>query len=1067
MLATILSRPKTVLTLMAVVLAAGVYAYVAVPKEANPDIDVPVFYVSVIQSGISPEDAERLLIRPMETRLRGLDGLKEITAVASENHAGVILEFNIDFDKDAALADVRAKVDEAQAELPDDAEEPRILETNFSLVPTIIVTLSGDVPERTLYSSARRLKDRIEAIPTVLRAELSGHREELLEVVIDLVKLESYGITQDELLAAVQRNNRLVPAGALDTGRGRFNVKVPGLFETAGDVYSLPVKVNDDAVVTLADVAVIGRTFKDATSYSRFNGKPTIAIKVVKRLGTNIIDNNNEVRKVVAAFSADWPDTIRIGYTLDQSRFIFEVLDSLQSAIMTAIALVMIVVVAVLGMRSALLVGIAIPTSFMIGFALVDLIGMTVNMMVMFGLVLTVGMLVDGAIVIVEYADRKMAEGMGRREAYALAAHRMLWPVTSSTATTLAAFLPMLLWPGIPGEFMSYLPIMVIIVLTAALVTAMVFLPTLGGIIGGTAASEGDKAVARHVSGAGELDHDEVRGLTGIYVRTLASLVRRPATVITAAVAFAVAVFYAYGQFNNGIQFFVDEEPEQAIVLVSARGNLSAMETRDLVVEVEREVLEVNGIRNVFTTAGSGGTGGGPQIGEVQDKPVDEVGELMIELEDFGERRRATEIFAEIRERAAGLAGIKVEVRKVEGGPQTGKNVRLEITADDLAAAQEAAKTVRHHFDTGIDGLIDIEDTTPLPGIEWHLKVDREEAGRFGTDIASIGAMIQLITNGVLIGTYRPDDAEDEIDIRVRLPAGQRSIEQLDQLRVHTPQGAVPIGNLVTREANPQVSSITRVGGRYAFFVKANVAPGLLADDKVREIGGWLAAQSWPDQVQFRFRGADEEQKESGAFLAMAAMGALFLMFVILVTQFDSFYQTALTLSTVVMSMIGVLIGMMVTGQPFSIIMTGTGIVALAGIVVNNAIVLIDTFNRLRAGGIATVDAVLKAAAQRVRPILLTTVTTIMGLIPMATQVTIDFIDRTVHYGGVTSIWWVQLSTAVIFGLAFSTVLTLIIVPTMLALPAVYGERWREVRARWNQRRSGQEEGPAIAEPAE
>ena len=1067
MLQGILSRPRTVLTMMAVLIAAGTVAYLTVPKEANPDIDIPLFYVSVTQAGISPEDAERLLVKPLETRLRGLDGLKEITAVASENHAGVILEFDIDFDKDAALADIRAKVDEAQAELSADADEARILETNFSLVPTIIVTLSGDVPERTLYAHARQLEEQVEAIPSVLRADLSGHREELLEVVIDLVKLDSYGITQEELLDAVRRNNRLVPAGALDTGQGRFNIKVPGLFESAEDVYSLPVKVSGDAVVTLADIATIRRTFKDATSYSRFNGRPTIAIEVVKRLGTNIVENNAEVRRVVEDYTADWPAAIRVGYTLDQSRFIFEVLGSLQSAIMTAIALVMIVVVAALGMRSAVLVGIAIPTSFMIGFLLVGLLGMTVNMMVMFGLVLTVGMLVDGAIVIVEYADRKMAEGLGRREAYTLAARRMLWPVTSSTATTLAAFLPMLLWPGMAGEFMSYLPIMVIIVLSAALVTAMIFLPALGGMFGKSDARSQDIHNALSVSGTGAFDPSELRGLTGLYVRVLARLIRHPGKVVAAALAIAVAVFAAYGEYNNGVEYFVSEEPEQAVVLVSARGNLSAEEQRDLVAEVEAEVLGVDGIENVFTTAGSGGAGGGPKVGEVQDKPVDLIGQLMIELEEFGTRPLAADIFAEIRRRAAPLAGVHVEIRKVEGGPQSGKHVRLEITARDRDAALETAGRVRRFFDTGVEGLIDIEDTRPLPGIEWQLAVDREEAGRFGTDIASVGSMIQLITNGVLIGTYRPDDAEDEIDIRVRLPEHQRTVDQIDRLRVYTPQGAVPIGNLVTREAKPQVSSITRVAGRHAFFVKANAAPGVLPDDKVREIDAWLNGQSWPDGVRFRFRGADEEQKEAGAFLGKAAFGALFLMFIILVTQFNSFYQTALTLSTVVMSMLGVLIGMMITGQPFSIIMTGTGIVALAGIVVNNAIVLMDTFNRLRGAGAGTVDAVLQACAQRVRPILLTTITTIMGLIPMATQVTIDFIGRDIRYGGITSIWWVQLSTAVIFGLAFSTLLTLVIVPTMLAMPTVLTERWRAWRTGWAEGRAAREAGRAVAEPAE
>lgn len=1037
------------MTMLVVLLLAGITAYVTIPKEANPDIDVPVFFISVTQQGISPEDAERLLVKPLETRLRGLDGLKEISATAAEGYAGILLEFDVSFDKDAALADVRDKVDQAQAELPAEADEPQIAETNFNLVPTIVVVLSGNVPERTLYQNARRLKDQIEAIPSVLEANLSGQREELLEVIIDTVKLESYNISQDELISTVTRNNQLIPAGAFDQGQGRFNVKVPGLFETANDVYSLPIKVQGDSVVTLADVATIRRTFKDATSFTRFNGQPAIAVQVIKRTGTNIIENNTRVREVVKEFTADWPSTINIDFTLDMSSFIFEVLGSLQAAIMTAIALVMIVVVATLGMRSALLVGLAIPTSFMIGFLLVGLLGMTVNMMVMFGLVLTVGMLVDGAIVIVEYADRKMAEDMDRREAFKLAAKRMFWPIVSSTATTLAAFLPMLLWPGVPGEFMSYLPIMVIIVLSASLVTAMVFLPVTGGLLGGGAHDEKELATARELAGSSNVDYDKLHGLTGVYVRTLRALIKRPATVVMVALAVAGGVIYTFANNNAGVQFFVDEEPEQALVLVTARGNLSSAEARDLVVEVENLVLGAEGVKNVFLTTGGAG-GGQPDLatGGGIDQPADQIGQIILELEDYCCRPIAKDIFADIRAKTADLAGINVEVRKVEGGPQTGKDLRLEITAADYQTVKAITGQVRAFVDTQ-QGLRDVEDGRPLPGIEWQVNVDREEAGRFGTDVATVGGMIQMVTNGLLIGTYRPDDSEDEVDIRVRLPENQRSIDQLDELRIRTPQGLVPISNIVTRSPQPKVNVISRQNGRFAMMVKANTVDGVLADAKVRELDQWLKGQDWPSGVQFRFRGADEEQKESGAFLGKAMAGSLFLMFIILVTQFNSFYQTALTLSTVVMSIIGVLIGMLVTGQNFSIIMTGTGVVALAGIVVNNAIVLIDTYNRMLSLGLHPVDAVLRACAQRLRPILLTTVTTILGLIPMAMQFTVDFFNRQITFGGITSIWWVQLSTAVIFGLAFSTMLTLVLVPTMLAAPAVYREKFARLRSRY------------------
>ena len=1134
-LENILSRPRTVLTVMIVMVIAGILTYLSIPKEANPDIDVPVYLVSINQRGVSPEDSERLLIKPMETELRGIEGLKEITAVASEGNATIILEFQIGSNKEKILAEIRDKVDQAKGQIPADADEPGVFETNLALQPTIIVTLSGDVPERTLFNHARKLKDEIETISSVKEANLKGTRQEQLEVILDLLKLESYNISNEELVGAVTSYNQLVPAGFLDDGNARFNVKLPGLIESAQDVYSIPIKQNGEGVVTLGQVAEIRSNFKDASSYTRVNGQPAMSIEVVKRIGTNIIANNVEVRRVVEAFTKEWPSTIKVNFLIDQSSFIFEVLGSLQSSIMTAISLVMIVVIGALGFRSGLLVGLAIPTSFMIGFLILASLGMTVNMMVMFGLVLTVGMLVDGAIVMIEYADRKMAEGLEPREAYNRAAKLMLWPIVSSTATTLAAFLPLLLWPGVPGEFMSYLPKMVIIVLSASLLTALVFVPITGtaitllfpwiarnfgvvltAIIGlivsaitlgislliglpsllsggigliigsdtltdlvtpftflvfgflaiGLGILAAKKLLPRLVhisfehnkknyvdesavmlSAEAVLDPEKLTGMMGYYVRFLrlisGNLIGN-AVVIVIVILTTVGTFIIFGNNNAGVEFFVEEEPDVAIVFVQARGNLSGRDIRDLGIEVETEILQIKGIENVVLTAtapGGGRGSGGVDSAAPQDVPADVVVTMQVELADFDQRRKSVEIFDEIRERTDKIAGIKVEVRKIEGGPPTGKDVRLQVTSTDYDDLVTSVEKIRKFVNT-MDHLKDIEDSRPLPGIEWQIDVDREEAGRYNAGIAQIGYMIQLVTNGVNIGKYRPSDSEDEVDIPVRLPQAQRSLQSLKELRLRTPNGQVPIANFITMTAKQKVTSITRRDGVYAMDIKANILPNipfngrsLTPDDKVAELQAWLDTQEWPDNVYLTFRGADEEQKESGVFLMKAAAGALFLMFIILLTQYNSFYQTFLTLSTVILAIVGVLIGLMVTGQKFSIIMTGTGVVALAGIVVNNAIVLIDTYNRLRSEGNEVSQAVLKTSAQRLRPIMLTTVTTIMGLVPMALQINMNYFERTISMNSITSLWWVQLSTAVISGLAFSTMLTLLVTPVMLSLP--------------------------------
>jgi multidrug efflux pump len=1048
-LAAILSRPRAVLSLMVVMLLAGVWSFVEIPKEADPDIQIPVVYISIPLPGISPEDSERLLVKPVEEKLRGLDGVKEMTGIASESHGGILVQFETEVDIDQAILDVREKVDLAKSELPTDAEEPTINEINFSLQPTIIVSLSGTVPERTLFKHARELQDAIEGINTVLEAKLSGQREELLEIIVDPVKLEAYGISQQELLNSANLNNRLVAAGTVNSRAGKFNVKIPGLFENAADIFNLVVRSSNGTTVTLGEVAEIKRTFKDRDRYAEFNGKPAIAIEVVKRLGSNILVNNNEVKRVIAEVTAKWPDAIKVETTLDQSRLIADILGSLSSSIFLAILLVMTLVVAALGLRSGLMVGLAIPTSFMIGFLFFGFLGYTVNIMLMFGLVLTVGMLVDGAIVMIEYADRKMAEGLPKQEAYIAAAQRMFWPIVSSTATTLAAFLPMLLWPGVAGEFMGYLPLTVIVVLSASLITAMIFLPAVGTIFG--KAGTTDKGNATRLAGDGEGDLLTLPGVTGKYIRFLNGAMKHPAKVMVIILLIMGGIVGAYAAKPTGVEFFVETEPEVAIVYVRARGNMSNEQKLTIVRKAYKKLNGHPAIDNLTTYAGTE-TGGNSGLGASQDVPPDVVGQVQIELKPVGQREDWVTVKKQFTEAVQGIPGTIIEVRELAGGPQSGKDIRLQVQSENRDDATAAVRKVRAYVENTMTGLIDIDDDLPLPGYEAQLKVDREEAGRFGASVAAAGSLVQLITNGALIGTYRPDDSRDELDIRVRLPEDQRSLASLDTLKLQTPGGQQPLSNFVTREIKQQVNTLYRFNSRPSLFVKANAGPGVLANDKISELDTWLKQQTWENGVSFKFRGADEDQQKSAAFLQKALLGSLFMMFMILVVQFNSFYHTALTLLTVIMSAVGVILGMLVMRHYFSIIMTGTGLVALAGVVVNNAIVLIDTYQNLLKRGMSVKDATLRAAAQRIRPILLTTVTTILGLLPLMFQLNVNFLERTVTIGSMTSAWWVHMSTAMVFGLAFSTVLTLVFAPVMLAAPTVWKESWQSWRGKFPRR---------------
>ncbi|MCE9524060.1 MAG: efflux RND transporter permease subunit, partial [Alphaproteobacteria bacterium] len=726
-----IDRARLTLSILVAVLVMGTLAYISIPKEADPDIPLPFFQVQVVLPGISPEDSERLLVRPLEVQLKTIEGLKEIRGIASQGYGAVSLEFDVNFNKDRALQKVRDAVDAAKSKLPNDAEEPFIFEANVSDSPVVSIILSGNVPERALLRAAKRMEREIDSIVGVLDAELSGQREELLEVIIDPARLDSYGVSSEDLFRLVVRNNQLIPAGSLDTGRGRFAVKVPGLFETADDVLRLPVKVQGDGVVKLGDIAQVRRTFYDANTFARYNGRPAISIDVKKRTGANIVGTIALVRKYVESVRAEIPAGVRVDYSGDASYWIDAQLTQLTNAILLAIALVMIIVVASLGLRSGLIVGISIPASFLIGFLCLYFGGFTLNMMILFGMVITVGLLVDNGIIVVEYADRKMAEGFSKREAFSEAGRRMFWPVVSSTATTLAAFAPMLFWPGVSGKFMSYLPFTMIFIMTASMFVALLFLPTIGAIFGKPEKIHPNASRDISLSETGNLY--EISGLTGFYVRLVTGAVNRPFFVLLIAVVSLVAVVIAFIAFNKGVQFFVETDADFATVSVRARGNLSALEKRDLVIEAERRLTGARGVKGVYTVAGAGGGGRGGA--------VDTIGRIFIELQPYRDRGPSKPIMAELRKRLENMPGIFAELQEQESGPPGGKAIQIEVGSESYAALDRVVAAVRAHADK-MPGLIDIEDSRPLPGIEWNIKLDREQAGRFGADVGTVGAAV-------------------------------------------------------------------------------------------------------------------------------------------------------------------------------------------------------------------------------------------------------------------------------------------------------------------------------------
>ncbi len=929
-------RARMVIAFVILSIAAGIVAYVGLPKEGEPDIEIPALFVSVPFAGISAADSERLLVRTMETELADIDGLKTLSGTAAEGYAGVVLEFDFGWDKTRVMADVRDAMNTAEGKFPSGYDKYTLTEFNFSEFPIIIVNLTGPVPERTLIRVAKDLQDKLEGLDAVLNAKLAGSRDEMVEVEIDPLRLEAYNVTAGELIQVVQNNNQLIAAGNVKTASGSAALKIPSSFDEIEDIYNLPVKVNGDSVVTLGDLASIRLTFEDRAGTARFNGQTSVALQVVKRKGFNLIATADEVRTIVADASKDWPkelaQAVHVGTSNDQSFVVNSMVKQLEGSVITAIALVMIVVLAALGIRSALLVGFAIPTSFLLTFALFGVLNVTISNIVMFGLILAVGMLVDGAIVVVEYADKKIKDGVGPMKAYTMAAKRMFWPIVSSTATTLCAFLPMLFWPGIPGQFMGWLPKTLIFVLSASLLVALVYLPVVGGVSGrferwfqdrvrdianariwvhgllfpaaiilialGVSLAQTSAATGTDLLGAMDqsaLLTSVIPSLIGAFVLYVAALafaalviagllllifstaalfkrIRRgieslktrifpkqdghlegarkrtplghlihfiaanpvmPLVVIGFVFTLVGSVFVYFLNNNKGVEFFTDSEPEQAIVFVRARGNLSIEEKDAMVRQVERVALGTKGVESVFAFAGDGGlnqnTGGAAS-------PRDTIGQLQLELVAWVDRPSiekdiklfgfipftSTEIDPEydgdyvmdkLDARLSMLPGVRFEVLNLNRGPASAKPVHLRLKGDNWESLQAATKAARAKFNA-THGLTLIEDTLPLPGIDWRLDVDVEKAGRYGTDVATVGGMVQLITNGILLDTMRVDSSDEEIEIRVRLPEPQRLLSTLDTLKLRTQTGwcRCPISSHALRcQALPRSTALIKV----------------------------------------------------------------------------------------------------------------------------------------------------------------------------------------------------------------------------------------------------------------
>ena len=1032
----VISHARATIAIMLLIVVTGAGSRLSMPVELSPNVVLPVVMTMVRYDGISPEDGNRLLVRPIEKELKTIDGIEEIQATASEGYVVVTTEFEVSDNIKQAVADVREAVNRAKADFPDGAEEPIVDELSPSPEPSIVITFSGSaVSERELYRAAKFFQSKLETLPDVLKADLSGHREEIVEVIIDPEKLKLFNISINEFTRAISVNNVLIPTGEIDLAGGRFGIKVPAILESYKDIENVPIKSSPSKSISLGDLAEVRRTFRDAQGYGLINGEKALAIDVRKRITANLIDTVTNTKQIIESYRSDFSENLDIGYAFDTSEMTEQMVNELQGNIITAMCLVLALVVATLGFRSGLLVGFAIPFSILGALIIINSLGHSFNFMVMFGLLLSLGMLIDGAIVVVEHANTKVSEGISFKKAYSDSVGRMAVPVIASTGTTLAAFLPLLFWPGVSGDFMSYLPITVFAVLGWSLLYALVFVPTLGTVLG---RRRGKNKKLPEDRESEKSARTLFLPLEKVYLKILKPVVNAPVKFAGIMFIFIFGIFALYFKFNSGQEFFTPIESQYGMIEIRAQGNLSINEQREITLSVNRIVEQLEGVKQLY-----GYSSATNYVPFGSDVSRDQISTILVELVPRSERSSGSrEIFRTIREKTKSIPGIFVTGQEMEQGPPTGKDIQIQLSSSNRASLYKKAKDLRVWIDQNVEGIRDLQDTLPLAGIQWEIDVDESRAAMLGIDTVSVGNMIQLITNGAIIGKFRPDDADDEVEIRLRFPTQDRRLSNIRDLMVQSNNGPVPIGAFTRIVPASRVDSIQRINMDETVFIMANSEDGFLPDDQIQIIDSWVLANQ-DSTVEVKYRGANEEQQKSADFLLTAFLLAMSVMLIMLITQFNSFYQSGLILFSVILSTAGVLLGLLISQNTFSTVLTGVGIVALAGIVVNNNIVLIDTYNFIRSRNpqISASNAVFNAARERFRPVMLTTITTVVGLLPLANGMSIDLINRTYTIGGMVSSWWQPLASAIVNGLLVATILTLLLTPAMLLMPEIISKK--------------------------
>jgi len=1005
----------TVAVLGLIIILMGGYSYLTLPREAAPDIPIPFILVTTIYEGVSPEDMETSVTMKIEKELNGIRGVEEITSSSAEGMSLISVEFTPDVPSEAALQRVRDRVDLAKGELPMDAEEPTIKEINFAELPIMLISLSGEVSPVQLKEVADDVQDALESVPGVLKVEITGDLEPEIRLEFDPDRVASYNLTIPEILSLIPSENVNISAGGLETEGMKFNVRIPAEFVTPEEVDHLLLTVRDGKPIYLSDVAKVNYMFKDRSSYSRLDGIPNITLSITKRVGANAVQVSDYIKVVIDKARQQAQGMLKFDITFDMSKYVRNMVADLENNIFSALVLVTAVLLLFLGWRPSSIVAMIIPLSMLITFFLVQMLGYTLNMIVLFGLVLVLGMLVDNAIVIVENIFRHLQLGHNRVEAAILGARQVAWPVTTSTFTTVCAFLPLMFWPGVMGDFMKYLPITLTLGLLASLFVGLVFNPAICSVWAGRTPTPR------------QTNHWFIRS----YSRLLHAGLNNPGLTLFLAFCLLVALATLYGKIGKGVEFFPEGDPERAMINIRAPQGTNIHETDRMARLIEDRIEPYRPwLKNIITNVGSGGGGsmnlmastGGPHLASIT-----------LVFYDFAERERpSVEVIAEIRKTIADIAGAEIRVEKEEEGPPTGAAVSVRVIGEDFKTLERVSEQAKRLI-SDVPNIVNLRSDHEATRPELAFIVDRRVAMLLGVNTATVGNFLKMAIFGTKVGTYR--EYNDEYDITVRLPLAERiNIDDMYRLQIPNAAGeAILLSSLGKFEYQGGFGTVNRVDQKRVVTLTAD-AEGRLGTEVLADVQKRLDTLELPPGYEIRYAGEKEEQDKAQAFLSKAFGIALLLVTMVLVIQFNSLMIPLIIMTTVVLSLIGALMGLLICDLPFGIIMTGIGVISLAGVVVNNAIVLLAYTRQLQAEGTDLVEAAAEAGVTRLRPVMLTAMTTITGLIPMAVGISFDIHTLTWATRSESTQWWRNMAVVVIFGLGFATILTLVIVPSLYVM---------------------------------